>query len=339
MKFLDQAKIFVQSSHGGAGCVSFRREKYIEYGGPDGGNGGKGGDVVFVAVSDLNTLIDYRYQQHFRAQVGSHGMGRNRTGRDADDVILKVPVGTQIFDEDRSILLADLMQEGKKVILLKGGDGGFGNAHYKSSTNQAPRYSTPGYPGQGMWVWLQLKLIADVGLLGLPNAGKSTFLKACSRAKPKIADYPFTTLNPQLGVVYVHDSEFVVADLPGLIEDAHLGIGLGVRFLGHAERCSVLLHLIDATAEDIVKNYQTVRHELLAYGAGLEEKPEVVVLNKCDSLSERDVGGKKSDLEGALGQRVFAISAISGQGVKDVLSELHYSIIMARKEKETHEVS
>lgn len=323
MKFLDQVKIFIQSGQGGAGCVSFRREKFIEFGGPDGGNGGKGGDIIFVAENALNTLIDYRYQQHFRAKVGAHGMGRNRTGRDSDDIILKVPVGTQIFDEDKETLLADLTKPGERLVLLKGGDGGFGNTHYKSSTNQAPRKSTPGFPGQEMWVWLQLKLIADAGLIGLPNAGKSTFLKATSRAKPKIGDYPFTTLYPQLGVIYIDEAEFVLADLPGLIEDAHLGVGLGTRFLGHAERCNVLLHLIDGTADDVVLSYKTIRGELHAYGAGLDEKPEVIALNKCDSLSSEEISEKQKMLEAVSGKKVFKISAISGDGVKDVLRALY----------------
>ncbi len=338
MKFLDQVKIFLESGHGGAGCVSFRREKYIEHGGPDGGNGGKGGDIIIIAENALNTLIDYRYQQHFRAKVGGHGMGRNRTGRDAEDVILKVPVGTQIFDEDKETLLADLMEEGQRIIFLRGGDGGCGNAHYKSSTNQAPRHSTPGFPGQEMWVWLQLKLIADAGLVGLPNAGKSTFLKASSRAKPKIADYPFTTLNPQLGVVYIYDSEFVLADLPGLIEDAHLGVGLGTRFLGHAERCSVLLHLIDANAEDVVGHYHTIRHELIEYGSGLADKPEVIALNKCDSLSDEVIEEKKSLLEKESGKEVMILSAVSGQGVKEVLAALYRYILEKRDADQSQEI-
>lgn len=332
MKFLDQVKIYIESGHGGAGCVSFRREKFIEYGGPDGGNGGRGGDIIFIAENALNTLIDYRYQQHFRAKIGHHGMGRNRTGADAADVILKVPVGTQIFDEDKETLLADLKEEGQRLVFLKGGDGGCGNAHYKSSTNQSPRRSTPGFPGQEMWVWLKLKLIADAGLVGLPNAGKSTFLKASSRAKPKISDYPFTTLNPQLGVVYIHDSEFVLADLPGLIEDAHLGVGLGTRFLGHAERCAVLLHLIDGTAEDVVHAYETIRHELIEYGEGLCDKPEVIALNKCDSLMDEEIEEKRATLEERIGQKVFTLSAAGEQGVKEVLSELYKHVLESKQE-------
>lgn len=323
MKFLDQVKIYVESGAGGPGCMSFRREKFIEYGGPDGGNGGKGGNVIIVAERALNTLIDYRYQQHFRAERGQHGMGRNRTGKDGNDIILKVPVGTQIFSDDREHLIADFVEEGQTLILLKGGDGGMGNAHYKSSTNQSPRHCTPGYPGQELWIWMQLKLIADVGLVGLPNAGKSTFLKASSRAKPKIADYPFTTLNPQLGVIYVDEDEFVIADLPGLIEDAHLGVGLGTRFLGHAERCKVLLHLIDGTAEDVVANYQIIRHELEQYGAGVGEKVEIIALNKCDALLDEEVEEKMSALKAITPSLIFPISGVSGQGVKDVLREIH----------------
>ena len=337
MKFLDQVKIYLQSGDGGAGAVSFRREKFIEYGGPDGGNGGRGGDIIFVAEKALNTLIDYRYKQHFRATVGGHGMGRLRTGKDSDDVILRVPVGTQVFSDDKETLLADFTEEGQRLVFLKGGDGGFGNAHYKSSTNQAPRRSTPGFPGQEMWVWLQLKLIADAGLIGLPNAGKSTFLKASSRAKPKIADYPFTTLAPQLGVIYIDEAEFVIADLPGLIEDAHLGVGLGTRFLGHAERCSVLLHLIDGTAEDVCAPYKLIRHELEQYGSGLDTKPEVVALNKCDALGEEEIQEKIKALEDVSGHKIFPISTISGEGVRDVLRALHHHISQHKKQNEAPE--
>lgn len=262
MKFLDEAKIFIKSGDGGPGCISFRREKYIEYGGPDGGDGGKGGDVVVEAVDNLNTLIDYRYQQHFKAERGHHGMGANRSGRNGKDIILKVPIGTQIFHDDKETLLADLTEGGQRIVLLKGGIGGRGNTHFKTSTNQAPRRADTGMPGEELWIWLRLKLIADAGLIGLPNAGKSTFLAATSRAKPKIADYPFTTLHPNLGVVYIDQKEFVLADIPGLIEGAHEGHGLGTRFLGHVERCSVLIHLIDGTQEDPLKAYQTIRDEL-----------------------------------------------------------------------------
>lgn len=322
MKFLDQVKIYTKAGDGGPGCISFRREKFIEYGGPDGGNGGRGGDIILEAVDNLNTLIDFRYQQHFKAQKGHQGMGRNRTGRDGDDIIIKVPVGTQVFDETKEELIIDMLTAGERVVLCRGGDGGFGNAHYKSSTNQAPRYSTPGYPGPEMWIWLQLKLIADAGLVGLPNAGKSTFLAAVTRAKPKIADYPFTTLHPQLGVVSVYDKEFVLADIPGLIENAHLGVGLGTRFLGHVERCRVLLHLIDGTQEDVVGAYQTIRDELVAYGMGLDDKAEILALNKCDALSSEEIAEKKELLEQASGKTVYAISAAARQDVHTVLAEL-----------------
>ncbi|MDP9196838.1 MAG: GTPase ObgE [Pseudomonadota bacterium] len=322
MKFLDQAKIYIKSGDGGAGCVGFRREKFIEFGGPDGGNGGKGGDVVFEAVDGLNTLIDYRYQQHFKAKPGGHGMGRNRTGADAADVVLKVPVGTQILAEDQETVLADLTRIGQRLVLLKGGDGGFGNTHYKTSTNRAPRQSHPGWPGQEREVWLRLKLIADAGLVGLPNAGKSTFLAACSRARPKIADYPFTTLTPNLGVVHVGDSEFVLADIPGLIEGASEGLGLGDRFLGHVERTGVLLHLIDGTAEDVVQSYTIIRGELEAYGHGLVDKPQIVGLNKCDALLEEEVAEKKAALEQVTDSPVMVLSGVSGEGVQPVLFAL-----------------
>jgi GTP-binding protein len=274
MKFLDEAKVYVRSGDGGNGCVAFRREKFIEFGGPSGGDGGRGGDVVAEAVDGLNTLIDYRYQQHFKARAGANGMGKDRHGASAADVVLKVPVGTQIFDTDKETLLADLTEAGQRVVLAQGGNGGFGNAHFKSSTNRAPRHANPGQPGEERWIWLRLKLIADAGLVGLPNAGKSTFLAKVSAAKPKIADYPFTTLNPQLGVVAMDDAEFVLADIPGLIEGAHEGAGLGDRFLGHVERCRVLLHLVDGTGEHAGKAYKTVRAELEAYGHGLADKPD-----------------------------------------------------------------
>src|SRR6201996_7550334 len=276
MKFLDQAKIYLRSGDGGDGVVAFRREKFIEFGGPDGGNGGKGGDIVFVAVENLNTLIDFRYRQHFRAANGRPGAGREKTGANGDDLVLQVPVGTQIMDEDNREVLADLTRPGQRVVLLHGGDGGFGNAHYKTSTNRAPRRADPGWPGTEAWVWLRLKLIADVGLVGMPNAGKSTFLASVSHARPKIADYPFTTLKPQLGVVRLGDDELVLADLPGLIEGANEGVGIGTRFLGHVERCAVILHLIDGTEPDPVQAYRTIRAELAAYGHGVAEKPEIV---------------------------------------------------------------
>lgn len=331
MKFLDEAKIFVKSGDGGPGCISFRREKYIEYGGPDGGDGGKGGDVIVEAVDNLNTLIDYRYQQHFKGERGHHGMGANRSGRNGKDVILKVPVGTQIFHDDKETLLADLTEAGQKIVLLKGGIGGRGNTHFKTSTNQAPRRADTGMPGEELWIWLRLKLIADAGLVGLPNAGKSTFLAATSRAKPKIADYPFTTLHPNLGVVYIDQKEFVLADIPGLIEGAHEGHGLGTRFLGHVERCSVLIHLIDVTQEDPVKAYQTIREELNAYSPRLTEKPEIIALNKCDALGAEEISEKRKAFKKRTGKRIHAISAVSKAGVSDLLREAFDFILEARK--------
>ena len=320
MKFLDEAKIFIQSGDGGAGSVSFRREKFIEYGGPDGGNGGKGGDVWIEVVDTLNTLIDYRYQQHFKAEKGQHGMGRTRTGRNGEDQVLKVPVGTQVFAEDKETLLYDFTKAGERVRLLRGGDGGFGNETYKTSTNQAPTKATPGWPGAEQWIWLKLKLIADVGLVGLPNAGKSTFLAAVTRAKPKIANYPFTTLNPQLGVVYVHEEEFVIADLPGLIEDAHKGTGLGHRFLGHVERCRVIIHVLDGNSNNIKKDYDLIRKELALYDAGLEDKKELVALNKCDCLDDELIEAQLSEL-GLDRKNVFPISAAAQQGLQPLLSK------------------
>lgn len=320
MKFLDQAKIFVKSGDGGDGVIAFRREKYIEFGGPDGGNGGRGGDIIFVAVDNLNTLIDFRYTQHFRARKGGNGAGSDRTGAAAAPVIIQVPVGTQIFDEDRETLLGDLDEAGKRLLLCRGGDGGRGNAHYKTSTNRAPRRADPGWPGEERWVWLRLKLIADVGLVGLPNAGKSTFLSVVSAARPKIADYPFTTLHPQLGVVRLSvTEEFVIADIPGLIEGAHEGTGLGDRFLGHVERCAVLVHLIDGTQEDVVQAWRTIRHELAEYGGGLAEKPEIIVLNKIDAMSPEDITQRCQLLEQASGRPVMTMSGVSRQGVDKVL--------------------
>ena len=288
MKFLDLAKVYIRSGAGGGGAVSFRREKYIEYGGPDGGDGGKGGSVIIEAVEGLNTLIDFRYQQHFFAKNGQPGMGKQRTGKDGDDIVLRVPVGTEVLDEDEETLVAELMAVGEQVVLARGGNGGFGNLHFKTATNQAPRRANPGQPGVERTIWLRLKLIADAGLLGLPNAGKSTFLAATSNARPKIADYPFTTLHPNLGVVGVDGAEFVVADIPGLIEGAHEGRGIGDRFLGHVERCSVLLHLIDGTSETVAEDYRTIITELEAYGGHLADKPRVTVLNKIDALDDDD---------------------------------------------------
>lgn len=333
MKFLDEAKIYLESGHGGAGCVAFRREKFIDMGGPNGGNGGKGGDVIIEVVDTLNTLIDFRYTQHFKAQKGHYGMGKDRSGLGGEDVVIRVPAGTQILDEDKETILLDLTEPGERIVFLKGGDGGFGNAHYKTATNQAPRKSTPGWPGQTAAVWLRLKLIADAGLVGLPNAGKSTFLAACTRARPKIADYPFTTLHPNLGVAYVGEQEFIVADIPGLIEGASEGHGLGTRFLGHIERTAILLHLIDSTQDDIVGAYNTIRGELEAYGEGLGEKPELVALNKCDALGPELAADQARILEDAIGKKVFQISAISGQGVKDVLYPMWSEVKIMRERR------
>jgi len=330
MKFLDQAKVFVKSGDGGNGCMSFRREKYVALGGPDGGDGGRGGDVVLECVEGLNTLIDYRYQQHFKAQRGHHGMGRDRTGAKGESLVLKLPQGTQVLGEDKETVLADLTEVGQSIVLLRGGGGGFGNAHYKSSTNRAPRRTEPGFSGEEMWVWLRLKLIADVGLVGLPNAGKSTFISAVSGAHPKIADYPFTTLHPNLGMVRRMDSELVVADIPGLIEGASEGHGLGTRFLGHVERCGALLHLIDGTAEDVAENYRIVRSELDAYGPVLQDKTEIVALNKCDALQDDEIAEKKAALEQASGQRVQVISGVAGIGIEDMLNLLFDAVRAAR---------
>jgi len=330
MKFLDQAKIYLKAGDGGAGCVSFRREKFIEFGGPDGGDGGNGGHVYVECVDGLNTLIDFRYQQHFKAGTGTHGMGRNRTGANGADVVLKVPAGTQIWDADTEVLLADMTVPGQKIRLLKGGNGGWGNARFKGPANQAPRHANPGQEGPELWVWLRLKLIADAGLIGLPNAGKSTFLAAVSRARPKIADYPFTTLHPQLGVVYCDGEEFVMADIPGLIAGAHEGAGLGTRFLGHVERCRINLHLVDGTQEQITRAYRTIRHELQEYSPDLAAKPELLALNKCDALTPDQIRRKKAALEKASGQTVMVISGATGQGVQEVLRELHGAIKRAR---------
>lgn len=333
MKFLDQAKVFVKSGDGGNGCVAFRREKYVEFGGPDGGDGGRGGNVFAEAVSNLNTLIDFRYRQHFKAQRGRHGMGKNRTGAKSADVVMQVPVGTQIFAEDKETLLADLTEPGQRAILARGGDGGHGNTHFKSATNQAPRRADPGHPGEERWIWLRLKIIADAGLVGLPNAGKSTFLATVSRAKPKIADYPFTTLHPQLGVVAVDNSDFVLADIPGLIEGAHEGAGLGTRFLGHLERCRVLVHLVDGTSEDVADDYRTVRSELESYGAGVGDKPQVVALNKIDALTPEQIEERRAALEKASGEPVSPASGVSRAGIDEVLARA-YDVIRAMREEE-----
>jgi GTP-binding protein len=331
MKFLDEAKVYIRSGNGGNGCVAFRREKYIEFGGPNGGDGGRGGDVVAEAVEGLNTLIDYRYQQHFKAKNGIPGMGKDRHGAGGDDIVMKVPVGTQIYEEDGETLLADLDHVGDRVVLAKGGNGGFGNARFKSSTNRAPRHANPGQPGEERTIRLRLKLIADAGLVGLPNAGKSTFLAAVSAAKPKIADYPFTTLHPQLGVVSMGEREFVLADIPGLIEGAHEGVGLGDRFLGHIERCRVILHLVDGTGEDVAAAYKTVRVELEAYGAELAEKPEVVGLNKADSLTPEQLKAQVAKLKRAAGRTPLILSGVTGEGVPEVLRALIKVIDEARQ--------
>jgi len=322
MKFLDQAKIYIRSGDGGAGAVSFRREKFIEFGGPDGGDGGKGGDVWAECVAGLNTLIDYRYQQHFKAQNGRTGMGKNRAGAGGADKLIALPPGTQIYAEDQATLIADLVKVGDRARLARGGNGGFGNAHFKSSTNRAPRRANPGAPGEELTIWLRLKLIADAGIIGEPNAGKSTFLASVSAAKPKIGDYPFTTLNPHLGVVRLDGFDFVLADVPGLIEGAHLGSGLGTRFLGHVERCSVLLHLVDATRDDVAATYRTVRAELKAYGAGLARKKEIVALSKCDALDEAAIATKAEALKAVARKKPLVLSAVSGRGVKEARTAL-----------------
>jgi len=330
MKFLDTAKVYIESGSGGNGCVSFRREKFIEYGGPNGGDGGRGGDLWAEAVDNLNTLIDYRFQQHVKAKNGQHGMGRDMTGANGDDAIMRVPVGTAIYEEDGETLIADLTETGQRALLLEGGRGGFGNAHFKSSTNRAPRHANPGQPGIELTIRLRLKLIADAGIIGLPNAGKSTFLAAVSAAKPKIADYPFTTLHPQLGVVDVDGREFVLADLPGLIEGAHEGVGLGDRFLGHVERCRVLLHLVDGTGGDAGEAYKTVRAELIAYGHELVDKPEIVALNKSDALSMDDIKQQVARLKRAAKKSPLVLSGVSGDGVTEVLRAVFKFIEQAR---------
>jgi GTP-binding protein len=326
MKFLDQAKIFIQSGNGGPGSVSFRREAHVPRGGPDGGDGGRGGSVLAECVDGLNTLIDYRYQQHFKAQAGRPGAGRNKNGASGEDIILKLPVGTQILNDDNDMVIADLTQVGQQIVLARGGDGGRGNASFKSSVNQAPRRHETGFPGQEMWVWLRLKLIADAGLLGMPNAGKSTFLSSVSSAKPKIADYPFTTLHPGLGVVRNDQREFVLADIPGLVEGAHEGIGLGHRFLGHVERCRVLLHLVDATSEQPVENWRVIRNELAAYDADLANRKEVTAISKADACDPERMAEIKTALELAGANHVVTLSSVSGHGVAETLRLLQQEI-------------
>jgi len=339
MKFLDQAKVYIRSGDGGNGCLSFRREKFIEFGGPDGGDGGRGGDVWVECVANLNTLIDFRYQQHYKAGRGGNGAGANRTGARGPDITLKVPPGTQVFAEDNETLLADLTEPGQRALLAEGGNGGFGNAHFKTSTNQAPRRVNPGLAGQEMTIWLRLKLIADAGIIGLPNAGKSTFLASVSAAKPKIADYPFTTLHPNLGVVKIGEIDFVLADIPGLIEGAHEGAGIGDRFLGHIERCRVLLHLIDVNEPDVAAAYRTVRREIKAYGAGLEKKPELVALSKCDSLPEAEIDAKAELLRKAARKKPYRISAVSRANIEPVLHRLAQVIRSSTADAETLETA
>lgn len=333
MKFLDEAKVYIKSGDGGAGAVSFRREKFIEFGGPDGGDGGRGGDVWAEAVNGLNTLIDFRFQQHFKAQIGTHGMGRNRTGANGGDVTLKVPVGTQVFEEDGETMICDFTYEGQRFRIASGGNGGFGNAYFKTSTNQAPDWANPGLPGEEKTVWLRLKLIADAGLVGMPNAGKSTFLASVTRARPKIANYPFTTLHPNLGVATVDGTEFILADIPGLIEGAHEGVGIGDRFLGHVERTRVLLHLVSAQEEKVGKSYKTVRHELEAYGNDLEEKVEIVALSQIDVLDDAELKKKTRELAKACGRTPFAISAVTGKGMTELLRALRDVIAVGEPEE------
>ena len=331
MKFLDQAKIYLKAGNGGDGCLSFHRAKFLEYGGPDGGDGGRGADIVFEADTDLNTLIDFRYQQHFRAARGGNGQGKNMTGAGGKDLVIKVPVGTQVLDDDKETLLIDMVEAGQRAVLLEGGHGGFGNAHFKSSTNQAPRRADPGEPGEERWVWLRLKLIADAGLVGLPNAGKSTFLSAISRAHPKVADYPFTTLHPHLGMVDRHETRFAVADIPGLIEGAHEGAGLGHRFLGHVERCSVLIHLVDGTEDDPVGAYRKIRDEIAAYSGMLAGKPEVVALTKRDAFPDELFADQAASFAAETGIAPYRVSSVSGAGLGELLDGLAEHVATARE--------
>ena len=326
MKFLDQAKIFIRSGDGGNGCISFRREKYVEFGGPNGGNGGKGGNVIIKSTEGLNTLIDYRFKQHFKAKNGDPGMGSDKTGRSGEDIIIEVPRGTLILEEDNKEVIIDIMDKDQNITILKGGNGGFGNSHFKNSENQTPRNANDGESGKEKWIWLRLKLIADVGLVGLPNAGKSTFVSTVSKASPKIADYPFTTIHPVLGIVKYMDKEFVIADIPGLIEGAHEGKGLGDRFLGHIERCNILLHLIDVTDEDIINSWKTVRNEMKSYSKELSLKNEIIVLSKSDTLNEKELNDKKEKLKNFVGKEIFAISSVSGDGINNILKEINEEI-------------
>lgn len=337
MKFLDQAKIYIKAGDGGKGCIAFRREKFVEFGGPNGGDGGDGGSVYFEAVENLNTLIDFRYQQHFKAQKGQQGMGSEMTGYKGEDLIIKVPVGTEIVADDGETVIADMVKKGERFLIAKGGKGGLGNTRFKSSTNQAPRYAGPGTPGEEIWVWLRLKIIADVGLIGLPNAGKSTLLSSVTSARPKIASYPFTTLHPHLGVAWVNNKELVIADIPGLIEGAHEGIGLGDRFLKHVERCSVFLHMIDATSEDVAQEYLTIRNELELYNEKLAQKPEIVALNKCDALNDDEIKQKLLSLKKVSKNEVFAISAVAKQGLNECLNALDKYVIRERQNNNNEE--
>lgn len=334
MKFLDQAKIYLKSGDGGNGCCAFRREKYIEFGGPNGGNGGRGGDVIFEAVPNLNTLIDFRYRQHFKAERGHHGEGSDCTGAKGQNLIIKVPVGTEIVAEDGETIIKDMMIPYERFTIAKGGDGGFGNAAYKTSTNQAPRRADPGWPGEEMWVWLRLKMIADVGLVGFPNAGKSTFLASVSGAKPKIADYPFTTLHPNLGIARIDDDEMLIADIPGLIEGAHEGVGLGDRFLRHVERCAVLLHLVDGTEEDVAGRYKAIRKELKLYSKTLAAKHEIVVLNKIDALLPEEVEEKVKALQKAVRRKPLTMSGVARTGTKEVLRKLLPYVLDLRRQRD-----
>ena len=326
MKFLDQAKIYIRSGDGGNGCISFRREKYVEFGGPNGGNGGKGGNVIIKSTEGLNTLIDYRFKQHFKAKNGDPGMGSDKTGKSGEDIIIEVPRGTLILEEDNKEVIIDIMDKDQNITILKGGNGGFGNSHFKNSENQTPRNANDGESGKEKWIWLRLKLIADVGLVGLPNAGKSTFVSTVSKASPKIADYPFTTIHPVLGIVKYMDKEFVIADIPGLIEGAHEGKGLGDRFLGHIERCNILLHLIDVTDEDIINSWKTVRNEMKSYSKELSLKNEIIVLSKSDTLNEKELNDKKEKLKNFVGKEIFAISSVSGDGINNILKEINEEI-------------
>jgi len=334
MKFLDQAKIYIQSGNGGNGCVSFRREKYVEFGGPNGGNGGKGGDVVIKCVEGLNTLIDYRYRQHFKAKNGSPGMGSDKTGRSGEDIVIEVPRGTLVLEEDNKEVIVDIINKNQSITILEGGNGGFGNAHFKSCENQTPRNANDGETGQEKWIWLRLKLIADIGLIGLPNAGKSTLISTISEAKPKIADYPFTTLNPVLGIARYKTNELVIADIPGLIEGAHEGKGLGDRFLGHIERCNLLLHLIDVNDSDVIKSWKTVRDEISAYSDELDLKKEIIVLSKSDSVDEKKIDELIVKLKDHTQKDVFKISSVTGKGISSILRVLHDNVIKTKKDED-----